>query len=64
MPYVNLKIAGTLEPEQKEALARRFTEALEEIASKPPRYTYVVIEEVERENWAIAGKLLSGPASD
>ena len=59
MPYVNLKIAGTLEPEQKREIARQFTRTLEEVAGKPPRYTYVVVEEVERESWAIGGVLLA-----
>ena len=59
MPFVNLKIVGKLSLEQKRELARRFTEALQEVAGKPPEYTYVVIEEVERENWALGGRLLS-----
>ena len=58
MPYLNLKVAGTLSLEQKAALAEAFTEALERIAGKPRAATYVVIEEVPRTNWAKSGQLL------
>ena len=57
MPYVNVKVLGTLTVDQKRELARRITDDLKEVAGKPPEYTYVVIEEVERENWAQGGKL-------
>ena len=60
MPYVNIKVAGSLTKEQKEKIAEQFTKVLEEVAGKPPRVTYIVIEEVEREDWAVGGKLLSG----
>jgi 4-oxalocrotonate tautomerase len=36
------------------------TKLLENVAGKPPSVTYVVIDEVEKENWAVGGKLLSG----
>ena len=59
MPYVNVKVAGSLTKEQKVALADRITSALEDIAGKHPKSTYVVFEEIERENWAAGGKLLT-----
>ncbi len=59
MPYVNVKVAGKLTKEQKEKLAEGITKVLEEVANKPPSATYIVIEEVDRDNWAKGGKLLS-----
>ena len=59
MPYVNVKVAGPLEKDQKAKIAEGITSLLEEVAGKKPSSTYVVIEEVERENWASGGKLLS-----
>ena len=59
MPYVNVKVAGKLSAEQKAEIAERFSEVLEEVAAKPRNYTYIVFEEVAREDWAIGGKLLS-----
>ena len=59
MPIVNLKILGTLSVDQKRELVRRFTKDLEEVASKPPEYTYVVIEEIPRTDWGHKGELFS-----
>jgi 4-oxalocrotonate tautomerase len=58
MPYVNLKIAGSLTREQKKKIAQEITDTLERVAHKPKSYTYIVFEEVEMEDWAIAGDLL------
>ncbi|MEQ1602898.1 MAG: 4-oxalocrotonate tautomerase family protein [Methylophilaceae bacterium] len=58
MPYVNLKIAGSLTHEQKAKIAEEITDTLERIAHKPKAYTYITFDEVKAENWAIAGELL------
>ena len=58
MPYINVKVAGKLTKEQKQEIANQFTETLEKVANKPKDHTYVVIDEVERENWAVGDKLL------
>jgi 4-oxalocrotonate tautomerase len=58
MPYVNIRVAGTLTREQKQKIAEEITETLERVALKPSSYTYICFDEVEDENWAIAGKLL------
>ncbi len=59
MPYVNVKVAGKLTKEQKEKIVEGITKLLEEVAGKPPSSTYIVIDEIDRENWAKSGKLLS-----
>lgn len=59
MPIVNLKVLGTLTDEQKRELVARFTRDLQEVAGKPPEYTYVVIEEVPDTNWGHRGRLFS-----
>ena len=58
MPYINVKVAGKLDKPQKEQIAQEFSETLERIAGKPQSATYIVFEEVERENWAKGGQLL------
>ncbi len=58
MPYINLKVAGPLTKEQKQTIVKEFTETLNKVAGKPPESTYVVIDEVSRENWAKGGNLL------
>jgi len=59
MPYVNVKVAGPLTKEQRTEIAKRITDALHDVAGKKPESTYIVFDEVEREKWAVAGKLLS-----
>jgi len=58
MPYVNIKVAGKLTKEQKKQIAKEFSETLEKVASKPKDATYIVIDEVQRENWAKGENLL------
>jgi 4-oxalocrotonate tautomerase len=58
MPYVNIRIAGSLSREQKTKIAAEITDTLERIAHKPASYTYVTFDELAEENWAVAGKLL------
>jgi 4-oxalocrotonate tautomerase len=59
MPYVNLQLIGKLTKEQKSEIVKEFSETLERVAGKPSDHTYIVIQEVERENWAKGGKLFS-----
>ncbi len=59
MPYVNVKVAGALSDEQKRKISQSFTAILEEVAGKNPKSTYIVFEEVERNNWSVGGELLS-----
>ncbi|MBU0548244.1 MAG: 4-oxalocrotonate tautomerase family protein [Candidatus Omnitrophica bacterium] len=56
MPYINLKLVGKLNKEQKEKIAKEFSETLLKIAGKPKEATYLVIDEVKGENWAKGDK--------
>jgi 4-oxalocrotonate tautomerase len=57
MPYVNIKITreGGTTPSQKAALIRGVTELLADVLGKSPATTFVVVDEVEMENWGIGG---------
>ncbi len=57
MPYVNIKITreGGVTPEQKAQLIKGATDLLVDVLNKSPATTVVVIDEVEMENWGIAG---------
>jgi 4-oxalocrotonate tautomerase len=57
MPYVNLKLIGKLTREQKELIAKEFSETLFKVAGKAKDSTYIVIDEVEPQNWAKGDKL-------
>ncbi len=59
MPYVNLQLIGTLTKDQKRQIVEEFCDTLERVAGKPADHTYVVIDEVDRENWGKGRKLFS-----
>jgi len=58
MPYINVKLAGNLNKDQKKEIAKEITELMQRVAKKPASYTYIVFEEVRNEDWAIGGNLL------
>ena len=63
MPYVNIKVtregtapgASATTPEQKKALIKGVSDLLFEVMGKPQSSTFVVIDEVELENWGVGG---------
>jgi 4-oxalocrotonate tautomerase len=56
VPIVTIQITreGTT-PEQKAALIKGATDLMVNVLNKPPAVTFVVIEEVDVENWGIGG---------
>ncbi|MFA5156741.1 MAG: 4-oxalocrotonate tautomerase family protein [Candidatus Omnitrophota bacterium] len=52
MPYINLKVAGKLNKQQKQAIAKEFSDTLLKVAGKKKESTYLVIDEVSGKNWA------------
>ena len=60
MPYVNIKITREgATSEQKATLIREVTRLLADTLGKNPATTIVVIEEVETDNWGIAGEAVT-----
>ena len=56
MPYVLMQVTREgVTLEQKEALIQGVTDLLVQVLNKRPAQTFVVIEEVESDNWGIAG---------
>ena len=54
MPYVNIKVTDeNVTTEQKQALIQGTTQLLVEVLNKKPETTFVVIDEVNTENWGI-----------
>ncbi|MFN2428044.1 MAG: 4-oxalocrotonate tautomerase family protein [Candidatus Binatia bacterium] len=56
MPIVTIQITreGTT-PEQKAALIKGATDLMVDVLGKPPALTFVIIQEVELENWGANG---------
>lgn len=60
MPMVNVKITREgATAEQKSRVIAEMTEVLARVLGKNPATTIVIIEEVETENWGIAGESVS-----
>jgi 4-oxalocrotonate tautomerase len=57
MPIVTIQITreGTT-PGQKAALIQGATDLLANVLNKPPGLTFVVIQEVELDDWGVAGQ--------
>ena len=56
MPLINIKITkdgGSLE--KKEALIQGATQLMVDVLGKNPATTFVIIDEVETDNWGIGG---------
>lgn len=60
MPYVNIKITNEdVTPEKKAQLIKGATELLQKVMGKNPQTTVVVIDEVDTDNWGIAGETIT-----
>lgn len=60
MPYVKVEIAkGVANVEQKRAVIRRMTDVLVEELGRNPEYIFVVIDEVDTDNWGRKGLSLT-----
>ena len=60
MPYVNIKITKEgATPDQKAQLIKGVTQLLVDILGKDPQKTFVVIDEVETDNWGIGGETIT-----
>ncbi len=56
MPYVLIQVTREgVTPEQKASLIRGATELLVTTLNKDPATTFVVIEEVDTDNWGVGG---------
>jgi len=57
MPYVNIRVTREgVTPEQKARLIRGATDLLKEVLGKDPKTTFVVIDEVDTDNWGVGGE--------
>ncbi|MGW8195005.1 MAG: tautomerase family protein [Desulforhopalus sp.] len=61
MPYVNIRVAGTLSHDQKEKICKGVTEIISKEANKPPESVLIFIDEVAHQNIAKGGKLMIPP---
>ncbi len=59
MPYVNIRLAGQLDRQQKSEICEGVTEVISRVANKPKEAIIIFIDEENRENISKGGVLLS-----
>ena len=60
MPFVNIKVTNEgVSKTQKQQLVTGVTTLLHDVLNKDPKTTFVVIDEVELDNWGIGNELVS-----
>jgi len=60
MPFVNIKITRDgVTPEKKAEVIRKVTQVMVDVLGKNPQTTMVLIEEVETDNWGVAGETVT-----
>ena len=60
MPFVNIRITREgATPAQKAELIAGATELLQRVLGKNPATTFVIIDEVDTDNWGVAGESVS-----
>lgn len=57
MPFVNIRITREgVTAEQKQELIAGATKLLQDVLGKNPATTFVIIDEVETDNWGVGGE--------
>lgn len=56
MPFAQIHMLEGRSEEQKQAVIEKVTQALVEAVGAPPEHVRVLIHEVPKANWGIAGK--------
>ena len=57
MPFVTIRITDeNVSKQEKQKLIVGVTDLLQEVLGKNPKTTHVIIEEVNTDNWGIAGE--------
>ncbi len=59
MPVVTVEMLKGRTLEQKREIVKKMTETMKEVAKADPKDTFVIIREVDRENWGWEGTLFS-----
>jgi 4-oxalocrotonate tautomerase len=60
MPYVNIKVTKEgVTAEQKAKLIQGVTKLLLDVLGKDPKTVFVVIDEIDTDNWGVAGESIT-----
>ena len=57
VPYINVRLLNdNMTIDQKAEVIRRITDVMVDVLNKDPNTTFVVIDEINPENWGLAGQ--------
>jgi 4-oxalocrotonate tautomerase len=60
MPYINIQVTREgVTREQKQQLIKGVTDLMSSVLNKDPESTFVVIDEIELDNWGHGGRQVS-----
>ncbi|MES4613976.1 MAG: tautomerase family protein [Ewingella sp.] len=60
MPFINIQVTREgVTAEQKAALIAGATDLLVKVLNKDPQTTFVIIDEVDTDNWGVAGETIT-----
>ncbi|MCI1677446.1 MAG: 4-oxalocrotonate tautomerase family protein [Ewingella americana] len=60
MPFINIQVTREgVTAEQKVALISGATDLLVKVLNKDPQTTFVIIDEVDTDNWGVAGETIT-----
>ncbi|NER13057.1 2-hydroxymuconate tautomerase family protein [Leptobacterium flavescens] len=60
MPYIKIEVTREgVTREQKTALIKGATQLLTDVLNKDPKSTFVVIDEIDTDNWGVAGETVT-----
>lgn len=60
MPYINIKVTREgVSSAQKAALIEGATDLLVRVLNKEPATTFVVIDEIDTDNWGVSGEAVT-----
>ena len=62
MPYVNIRVAGNLDKQQKADISSGVTKIIADVSGKPEDSILIFIDELPHENIAKGGTLLQKPS--
>ncbi|WP_078429398.1 tautomerase family protein [Alkalihalobacterium alkalinitrilicum] len=58
MPYLNVQILKGASTAQKEEVINGVTKVIQEVLGSKPESTFVVVQEVDNEDWGVGGKTI------
>ncbi len=63
MPIVRIEMLAGRGPEIKQQLALEMTQTMARVCQCDPAHVYVMFNDVQHQDWAVAGQLFAAPAA-